>query len=267
MNKNFNLPASTGLVWLKAGFKIMKTAPVATSGIVAFYLLLMLIAGMPGTLLNIPFIDILLSGLVTPFGAVAIASCGREVSQGRLPTIFECYGEGFKNSTVRNRLLLLGFIYGVCVLLISLVFSWLSADDIAKWFNKDGQLQPQEIASNIPWAAIFFGLIFYTALLCVTCFSPMLVAWKGMPLGKAFFFSLFVCLKNAGAFIVLGLLLVLIASVGTTCLSALGAILGINSVLVIIWGLFITCWAYCTLWPIWRSIFGAEDCQIISNTK
>ena len=53
MNKNYNLPASTGLVWLKAGFKIMKTAPVATSGIVAFYLLLMLVAGMPGALLNV----------------------------------------------------------------------------------------------------------------------------------------------------------------------------------------------------------------------
>ena len=95
----------------------------------------------------------------------------------------------------------------------------------------------------------------------------MLIAWKGMPLGKAFFFSLFVCLKNAGAFIVLGLLLALIATFGTTSLSALGAILGINSVLVVLWGLFITCWSYCTLWPIWSSIFGDQDSQIVSYTK
>lgn len=267
MNKNYNLPASTGLVWLKAGFKIMKTAPVATSGIVAFYLLLMLVAGMPGALLNVPFIDILLSGLVTPFGAVAIASCGRDVSKGIIPTIFQCYGECFKNTSVRNKLLLLGLIYGVCVILISLVFSWLSADDVDKWFSKDGKLLPNEIVSNFPWAAVLFGFVFYTALLCVTCFSPMLIPWKGMPLGKAFFFSLFVCLKNAGAFIVLGLLLALIATFGTTSLSALGAILGINSVLVVLWGLFITCWSYCTLWPIWSSIFGDQDSQIVSYTK
>lgn len=267
MNKNYNLPASTGLVWLKAGFRIMKSAPIATSGIVAFYLLLMLIAGLPGALLNIPFIDILLSGLVTPFGAVAIASCGRDVTQGIIPTIFNCYGECFKNTAVRNKLLLLGLIYGLCVILISLVFSWLSADDIAKWFNAEGHLQPDQVFPNIPWAAIIFGFIFYTGLLCVTCFSPMLIAWKGMSLGKAFFFSLFVCLKNAGAFIVLALLLVLIASIGTTSLSALGAILGVNSVLVILWGLFITCWSYCTLWPIWKSIFGDQECQIVRTTK
>ena len=206
---------------------------------------------------------------MTPFRSqVAIASCGRDVSKGIIPTIFQCYGNVSKTPSVRNKLLLLGLIYGVCVILISLVFSWLSADDVDKWFSKDGKLLPNEIVSNFPWAAVLFRFVFYTALLCVTCFSPMLIAWKGMPLGKAFFFSLFVCLKNAGAFIVLGLLLALIATFGTTSLSALGAILGINSVLVVLLGPFLSpVGPIAPFGPIWSSIFGDQDSQIVSYTK
>ncbi len=241
----------------------MKKAPIASSGIVAFYLLLMLVAGLPGALLHIPYLDVILTALVTPFGAMAIVSCGRDISlNNSIPTIFSCYGEGWKNRSVRSKLLILGLIYGICVILIGYIFNLLSADSFAKMFNKQGEIVPDMVAANIPWAGLIFGFVLYTALLCVTCFSPMLIAWKKMPLSKAFFFSLFVCIKNAGAFIVLGLLLVSIAILGTTALSALGAIIGADSILVVIWGLVMTCWSYCTLWPIWKSVFGTEDCYV-----
>ena len=99
------------------------------------------------------------------------------------------------------------------------------------------------------------GAVLYAMLLGITCFSPMLIAWKKQPIGKAFFFSLVVCFRNIGAIACLGLLLFLLASGGAVAFGALG---DLGQILVILWALFVTGLSYSSLYPMWRSIFESE---------
>ncbi len=259
MNKG--LPLSTGVLWLGQSWRIITKAPLPVFGIVSSYLVLICLLSLPGLIPGLSLVGMVLSSIVTPFGAMAIVSCGRDVSQGKLPLFSSCWKEGWKNRQVRGRLICLGLVYGICILIVGFIFDLLCASYTAKWMNDAGQIDPQAVAQNIPWAGLIFGCIGYSAILCITCFSPMLIAWKGQTLGKAFFFSLFICLKNIGALLVLAFVLFLVASVGSLGLTAVaGSQLG--SFFIILWGLFITCWSYSCLWPMWISIFGPNDCTV-----
>ena len=155
----------------------------------------------------------------------------------------------------RNKLILLGLIYGLCVIVIGLIVSLLTSGDIAQWKNAQGQIDPQSVLSHIPWLGFIVGAVLYAMLLGITCFSPMLIAWKKQPIGKAFFFSLVVCFRNIGAIACLGLLLFLLASGGAVAFGALG---DLGQILVILWALFVTGLSYSSLYPMWRSIFESE---------
>ncbi len=257
---NRGLPFTTGVLWLRQSWKIMAKAPLTVIGIVASYLLLVFLLGLPSSIPGLGFIGIILSSIATPFGAIAIASCGRDVSEGHRPTLYSCWYEGWKNFKVRNQLILLGLVYGICLLVIGIIFDLLSASAVAKWVDANGKIDPALVMQNIPWGGLIFGLFGYGAILCVTCFSPMLIAWKDQPLGKSFFFSLFVCLKNIGAFVILAVVLLSITISGSVVLGSIGGSPG--STLVVFWGLFMTCWSYSCLWPMWVSIFGTEQSTI-----
>ncbi len=256
MNKS--LPLSTGLLWIRQGWVILSKAPMTVLGIVSLYLLLVFLLGLPGSLPYMAPFGVILSALATPFGALAITTCGKLVHEGQRPLMVTCWKEGWKDMKVRNTLLALGLVYGVCVLATGLIFDLLAASSLAKW-TKDGALDLTLASQNIPWAALIFGFFAYAAILCITCFSPMLVAWKKQSLAKAFFFSLFIYLKNIGAIIVLGLFVILMAVSGSAVISIMG---DLGSMLLIFWGLFITCLSYSCLWPMWYSIFGDGETTV-----
>ncbi|MCD8338932.1 MAG: hypothetical protein LUC43_01830 [Burkholderiales bacterium] len=266
MNKG--LPLVTGIKWLRQSWKIITKAPLTIIGIVASYLLLVFLFGLPSTVPGLGFIGIILSSIVTSFGTVAIAGCGRDISEGLHPMIYACWYEGWKNAQVRKQLILLGLVYGLCMVAIGFIFGLLSADDVARWTTGTGpeqKIDPALVMQNIPWAAFIFGFFAYGAILCITCFSPLLIAWKGQTLGKAFFFSLFVCLRNIGAMVVLAIVLLSITICGSIGLTSVGG--NIGSVFIVFWGMLMTCWSYSCLWPMWVSIFGTEDSTVpVHNT-
>lgn len=124
--------------WLRQSCRIMAKAPLAIFGVLGIYILLLFIANIPGEYLKIPYAGILISSIVTPFSALAFAGCGRELTQGRIPTAISCYAEGFKNPAVRNKLILLGLIYGLCVIVINFIVQALSAPAIEQWKAVNG---------------------------------------------------------------------------------------------------------------------------------
>ena len=71
----------------------------------------------------------------------------------------------------RNKLILLGLIYGLCVIVIGLIVSLLTSGDIAQWKNVQGQIDPQSVLSHIPWLGFIVGAVLYAMLLGITCFS------------------------------------------------------------------------------------------------
>ena len=202
--ENYHLPFKTGMDWLRGACVVVKRAPATVFGILGCYVLALFVANLPSELLGLSWLGAILSSLVTPFGALAFAACGRELARGSRPTLFSCFGEGW---------------------------------------------------NDIPWLGFIVGAVLYAMLLGITCFSPMLIAWKKQPIGKAFFFSLVVCFRNIGAIVCLGLLLFLLASGGAVAFGALG---DLGQILVILWALFVTGLSYSALYPMWRSIFESE---------
>jgi hypothetical protein len=252
-------PSATGASWIRASWIILKSAPLSILGIVGLYLLLLLATSTFGQLTGLDDVGVLLSSLVTPFGTLAFACAGREIKAGKTPGLFSSFAEGWKNPTIRIKLLLLGFFYGLCIVIITWLVRLLSASATAQWKITDGVIDVQSVSQNIPWFAFGVGFVLYALVLCVTCFSPMLIAWRNQSIGKAFFFSLFVCLRNIIPLLGLGSGLFLIALGGTILISLLGS----PSVLIGAWGIFMSAWAYSAIWPMWVTFFGTENSRVL----
>ncbi len=260
MNKN--ITSATGIGWLRDSWKILKAYPVPMLGVVGFYFLLLFSASALGVLVGIDEVGIILGSIVTPFGTVAFAVAGREISNNRRPNLVWCYMEGWKNLVVRNKLILLGAIYGLCVIGNGILLDLLAKPSIEKWKIINGTYDISSITSNIPWMAIVVCGILYGLILCVTCFSPLLVAWRNQSIRKSFFFSLFVCLRNIIPILALGCALFFIAFAGIFIAQFLSQVLGFLSILTFLWGYFISAWFYSALWPMWVTFFGAENSRI-----
>lgn len=176
--ENYHLPFKTGMDWLRGACVVVKRAPATVFGILGCYVLALFVANLPSELLGLSWLGAILSSLVTPFGALAFAACGRELARNSRPTLFSCFGEGWNDMDTRNKLILLGLIYGLCVIVIGLIVSLLTSGDIAQWKNAQGQIDPQSVLSHIPWLGFIVGAVLYAMLLGITCFSPMLIAWE-----------------------------------------------------------------------------------------
>ena len=159
--ENYHLPFKTGMDWLRGACVVVKRAPATVFGILGCYVLALFVANLPSELLGLSWLGAILSSLVTPFGALAFAACGRELARGCPPTLFSCFGEGWNDMETRNKLVLLGLIYGLCVIVIGLIVSLLTSGDIAQWKNAQGQIDPQSVLSHIPWLGFIVGAVLY----------------------------------------------------------------------------------------------------------
>lgn len=250
-------------MWIRDAWKIIAANPLGMFGIVGFYLTIIFVVTLPGDLLGLDDVSIILSAMVTPFGALAFTAAGRDVTRGAKPGIVQAFMEGWKDPFVRSKLGVLGVIYGVLILLNGYLIRVLSAETVKNWQVVDGILDVRSVSANIPWTAVIVGGILYILILFVTCFSPMLVAWRKQSIGKAFFYSLFVCLRNLVPFFGLGSGLFLIALAGTVTISLLTAVLGsLSTLIIVLWGIFLTAWSYSALWPMWVTFFGEENTHV-----
>lgn len=127
--ENYHLPFKTGMDWLRGACVVVKRAPATVFGILGCYVLALFVANLPSELLGLSWLGAILSSLVTPFGALAFAACGRELARNSRPTLFSCFGEGWNDMDTRNKLILLGLIYGLCVIVIGLIVSLLTSGD------------------------------------------------------------------------------------------------------------------------------------------
>ncbi len=255
--------SSAGTMWIRDAWRILKKSPLNILGIVGFYLTVLFVVNMPGEFLGIDEIGVVLGAMVTPFAALAFASAGRDVTHNIPFNILSAFYEGWRVPTIRFKLLALGFIYGALVVFNNHVIRYLSASEVAQWQFKDGIFVAESISAHIPWTGIIVGSILYILILFVTCFAPMLIAWRKQSIGKAFFFSLFICLRNLLPFVALGCCYFSIALIGTIAVSTLSILLGgLSSIVIIFWAIFMTAWCYCALWPMWVTFFGSDQSHV-----
>ena len=248
-----SLGPAAGWRWFKTAVVATREQPFALMGITLFYMFSM------GFLSIMPIVGAILSALFMPFGTVFIGRATRDAIDQKAPS-FGILGSLWRCAFARKHLIYLGLAFGFVLITVNVVYSLLSADEMARWaLTENDRLDWKTVRENLPYDAILVALAIYIPGLMATWFAPLLISEKNMTCVKAMFYSFFGCLRNLLPIFVLGGLLI-----GTTLGSTLGMLFIIDSFelasiemyLLTPIAFLLTTIAYATYWPMYVALFG-----------
>ena len=207
-----------------------------------------------------PAVGLLLASLGMPYGTMLILEAGatfaerREMRWGIIKTYFA-------DRQTRNNFVFIGLFYYLVIFSTDFAYTVLAQDSIAAWaVNENNRLLWESVLEHMPWGALCVSLAIFFAGQMALFFAPMLIALKKLTFGKALFFSFFACAKHLHLFLILGVIwLLTCAAFGFFSAWLTQALnIGTNAGYVVIpVGILILCVLYGTMYPIWRSFFGA----------
>jgi len=246
------LPASAGWAWLREGLALYRRQAFAFTALVILYSMALMVVA------SIPLVGLPLAALLVPFGTLGITAAGRDAERNVMP-LPSLLIEGFKGPQ-RSALLQLGAIHAGLIILLVMVTTFFAHDELANWKVTGGEVDAATVAASVPWDAIIVASVAYTPILMLTWFSPQLVAWHRLTVGKAMFFSLFACWRNRWPFLVLGValgaLVIAVSWLTSVLLSLFGVSPQLGSMLLAPMALLLTSLAYSTQYPIYRAVMG-----------
>ena len=116
-----SLPASTGAAWLRDGWRLLKRQPIGLAAMVVMYTFVLFV---PITI-PVPYVGILLLGVLSPFATVGLMAAFREVAAARVPTP-AVFAQAMQDRGVRRVLFRLGLIHAGLMMLVVVVSSLVS---------------------------------------------------------------------------------------------------------------------------------------------
>ena len=185
-------PASSGLLWIKEGWRLFRQAPIPWMGMTA--LVFMVIIGVN----LIPAIGRYAIELLSPFVVAGYFSASRAAMAGE-PVTFIHLGAGSRSG--RDALLRIGVAYLLGSLLVFTLADFLGGGDLRELLRQaqDPAAQsPAEfnrlVAASLP--TLLLASILFAPLLMATWFSPGLALFDAFPAGRALWWSLWACWVN-----------------------------------------------------------------------
>ena len=119
----------------------------------------------------------------------------------------------------------------------------------------------QEALRRMAFQRLAQGLA-YLPVALLMWYAPMLVAWHGLPPGKAMFFSVVAVWRNRGAFAVYGLAWLAIWMLVSIALAIVTTLIGVGNIAAIVAAplaiLLLTC-MYCSVYPTYATVFVDPD--------
>ena len=211
------VPAGNGWSWLMLGWALFRRQPLAW--IMLTMLLLFLSVFVNLIPLAGPFIA---SALIPAFSLGLMVACadteaGRPPGPGAIVT-------GFRQGGAK--LLQLGGYY-LIFMLLTLGISSLADGGVLMRQLLFGTVPPEGALKDGSYVtALLLAAIVATPAFMGFWFAPLLVAWHGMGIAQALFYSFFASLRNWRAFTVYGLALFGGLMLLSTCLAVLGLSMG-----------------------------------------
>ena len=187
------LPARRGWRWLAEGFAIFRRNQLKLSlAVLGYWMLMMLIN-------SVPLLGQVAATLLIPVFSVSLMNACRLLEQGG-PLPPQLLFSGFKQNL--RALLMLGFVYiAVSVAILAIV----ALVDGGVLFRLVVLAQAADEKTLNSGAVMFAGqlaVVLFAPLMMAYWYAPVLVAWHGLSVGKALFFSFVACLRNWRAFVV-----------------------------------------------------------------
>jgi len=196
----------SGIQWLSGGFWHFKQNPFAWIGaIVVFFALFFILA-------LIPFLGGLMTNILSPVIMAGFALGAHEQQEGgdfRVSHLFA----GFSNNV--GQLMLVGVFYLIALIVIGVVAALLMGGTLAAsgMMSESAGMDPNTMAALMQPGMLIMMLIIFSVVILLTMayyFAPILIALEGMNALGAMAMSFRACLKNWLAFIIYGLLLMVL---------------------------------------------------------
>jgi hypothetical protein len=186
------LPASTGLAWVREGWRLFMLAPIPWTGMTALVFLALMAVAM------LPLIGGMLAHVASPFIVAGYLAASRAGQRGE-PVTFLYLGAGVREG--RNTLLTIGLAYMLATLVIFKLVGFLTGGDLEALLRQAQNpvaLTPEQAEAMLGGAlsALMLGTLLFAPLLMATWFSPGLVLFEGFPAGRAMWWSLWACAVN-----------------------------------------------------------------------
>ena len=121
---------------------------------------------------------------------------------------------------MRSRLLALGALYLACTIGILSLSALVDGGELLSFMLSSKATDREVIESGDFALPALFVMLLMTPVVMAYWFAPVLAAWHGLGVGKSLFFSLVACWINWRAFLVYGMLWVMVF-MGTTLLVSL----------------------------------------------
>lgn len=245
------LPASTGFLWVKQGFALFRRQPAAMSTLFLGYMFLMLLVGV------VPVLGQVLPVVLVPVFSMAFMQGCADIEQGKriVPAVLLT---GFRKPAVAP-LFTLGLLY---LLVAALALGASALADGGKFFQLlTGQAEPSAVLTKDSdmGSALLLAVAIYIPGAMAFCFAAPLIAWQGMGLWKAIFFSFFAVLRSLKAFIVFMLCWFLISVlVSEVIIVLLGRSEGAMVVMLPL-SVILTVMLHCSFYASYRQIFGEQQ--------
>ena len=193
------VPARTGLVWAKLGFKTFLQQPLAMSGLFFMFMALLSVASL------LPLIGAAIALGLLPAATLGLMAATQEAEKGKFPMpsiLISAFRAGRQRL---NAMAVLGALYAAGFLIIMAISSLIDGGQFAKLYLVGGKITEELVLQSSFQAAMWVTLALYLPLSLMFWHAPALVHWHGVSPVKSVFFSFMACYKNFGAFTVYGL--------------------------------------------------------------
>jgi hypothetical protein len=187
--------AGRGARWLGEGWRLFRAAPLSWIAIVFGYWLVM------NVLVLVPLAGIVIAPVLVPAFSVSFMVAGRAAARGGAVGLDILFA-GFREQL--PRLLALGVIYLAC---LALVLGATALFDGGNLVHAMFGAEPAAGAKVQPGAtigALLVAVALYGPVMMMFWFAPVLVAWHGVGVAKALFFSFLACVLNWRPFLAYG---------------------------------------------------------------
>ncbi len=250
-----SLNAMSGWLWIKRGFQIFRKQPAEMLTLFFIYMFFNMGIGV------IPVIGQFLPFLLIPVFTIGFMQACRQIEAGErvYPNLLLT---GFRSPALAN-LLKLGVFYVVAAVLAIVVASLVDHGAFWKVVSSIDTVDPKALPESTVQSFVALFILFFLPSIMVFWYAAPLIAWDGMSVIKAIFYSFFAVKHAAKSFLVYGLSLVLINVLSSIVLSLVVAIVGGNiSTLMIVSvpvSIVIFVVMYCSFYPTYTDVFVPPD--------
>lgn len=243
--------AKSGWEWIAQGFALFKRQPAEMSSLFLSYMLLVLMVGF------VPLLGQVLPVVLIPVFAIGFMQACAHIEAGRKVTP-RLLATGFKSPALR-RLLMLGLCYAIAIALAVAVSGLF---DDGNFMSVMAGRRPADAQETDILPGMLVAMLIYIPAGMAFWHAATLIAWHGMPLGQALFYSFFAVLRAGRAFVVYILGWAVIGVLVPVLLtSLLAAVIGKPIVMLLVLvplSLFLTVVMYCSFYPTYLAAFGRD---------